>query len=158
MSKNLDSLVIDVHTALQDIDAVYDKLTQTVSVDTQLHHSDDNAVVVGYYLNVLYGLFENLFIVMESHFGSDLERSHQWHSRLLRRMTMEIPRVRPAVIGKGSYTHLNELRRFRHLFRNAYLMSFDPDRLGMVLASAWSLRESYRQDFEQFLDFLKPLE
>lgn len=52
-----------------------------------------------------------------------------WHADLIAQMQLEVPGVRPAVIPKGVESGLRELRRFRHFFRNAYVLDLDPVRV-----------------------------
>jgi len=114
-------------------------------------------IVVGYYLHVLYSLFENLFARIATTFGNQVTDKAQWHAQLLRRMTLDVKGIRPRVIGGESYKCLNELRRFRHLFRNAYVLRFDPERLALVLKDARRLERLYEHDLEKFLGFLDDL-
>jgi hypothetical protein len=64
---------------------------------------------------------------------------------------------RPPVISRQLYTNLDELRRFRHLFRNAYLLRFDPDRLALVIRDARRVEALYESELELFLHFLDQL-
>jgi hypothetical protein len=41
-------------------------------------------------------------------------------------MQVEIPGLRPRVIDAAVVGELHELRKFRHFFRNAYVLEFDP--------------------------------
>jgi hypothetical protein len=77
-----------------------------------------------------------------------------WHSQLLRRMTLDVKSIRPPVISQDPYPYLNELRSFRHLFRNAYLLEFDPDRLTIILQHAGQLEQRYKKDMDNFLQYL----
>jgi hypothetical protein len=45
-------------------------------------------------------------------------------------------------------------QRIRHLFRGAYRMHLDPDRLAVVRNKAMRLRECYEADIKQFIAFL----
>jgi hypothetical protein len=49
-----------------------------------------------------------------------------WHVDLLPQMQIEIPGLRPRVIDPAVIDDLHELRKFRHFFRNAYVLEFDP--------------------------------
>jgi hypothetical protein len=49
-----------------------------------------------------------------------------WHLDLLAQMRLDVPAVRPAVIPEGAQSSLQELRKFRHFFRNAYVLDLDP--------------------------------
>jgi len=114
-------------------------------------------IVAGYYLHVLYGLFESLFTRIAATFGNQIADKAQWHSQLLRRMTLDVEGVRPHVISKETFECLEVLRRFRHLFRNAYVLRFDPERLAMAVQSALRLEQLYQRDLEAFLHFLDDL-
>lgn len=72
-------------------------------------------------------------------------------------MRLEIPGVRPRLISATAYDCLDELRRFRHIFRSAYRLELDADRLALVLRKARTLREIYRAEMERFLSFLDGL-
>ena len=63
-----------------------------------------------------------------------------WHVELLAQMQLEIPELRPAVIPAGVASELNELRKFRHFFRNAYVLELDPTR---VRARALDLAQAH---------------
>lgn len=75
-------------------------------------------IVAGYYLHVIYGLFEGMLRRITLVFGNHVQDESRWHAQLLRRMTLNVPEVRPAPISDELYRFLDELRRFRHLFRN----------------------------------------
>jgi hypothetical protein len=61
------------------------------------------------------------------------------------------------IISDLSYDCLDELRRFRHLFRSAYRLHLDAERLALVHKKAQSLRLIYQADMERFLAFLDHL-
>ena len=43
-----------------------------------------------------------------------------WHAALLRRMSLPVESIRPAVLSKETASHLDVYLRFRHVFRNVY--------------------------------------
>ena len=49
-----------------------------------------------------------------------------WHIDLIAQMYLDVPGVRPAVLPKAVAPALQELRKFRHFFRNAYVLDLDP--------------------------------
>jgi hypothetical protein len=63
----------------------------------------------------------------------DVPRGDRWHRDLLSQVTVEVPGVRPAVISRRLLPELLELLAFRHFFRHAYAVSFDPARVGTEL-------------------------
>lgn len=70
-------------------------------------------------------------------------------------MTLDLRPVRPAVIDANAYERLDELLRFRHLFRSAYGIRLDPERLALVHRKALELRESFLKQIEGFLTFVR---
>ena len=52
-----------------------------------------------------------------------------WHAELVSQMSVAVPGLRPAVIESSLWMDLSEIRKFRHFFRNAYVLDFDPDLL-----------------------------
>jgi hypothetical protein len=124
---------------------------------TQQSLDDKSGIVASYYLHVIYGLIENMLVRIALLFENQIDDQSQWHSQLLQRMTLEISDIRPPVISKNTYAHLNELRRFRHLFRNAYLLRFDPVRLKLVLKDAEQVEKLFQNDIEKFQAFLDSL-
>lgn len=55
-----------------------------------------------------------------------------WHRGLLESMAMEVPGVRPAVIGAATLAGLRDLLAFRHFFRHAYSVALDAARLAVL--------------------------
>ena len=113
---------------------------------------------IGYLLHNLYTVFESIFKNIARTFGNTPGGTQTWHAALLRRMTLEIEGVRPRVIGSECYHALDELRRFRHLFRHAYTLELDWDRMELVLHKLNSgLRPRYREEMGAYLRFLEDM-
>jgi hypothetical protein len=118
---------------------------------------EQQRIVVAYYLHNLYCAFESIFQRIADVFGNHLSDRAGWHAELLRRMTLDIEGVRPRLLGAPAYDSLDELRRFRHLFRSAYRLHLDPERLALVHRKARALQRVYRADIQAFVDFLDDL-
>ena len=143
-----------IEADLETITAVYAKIAQP----TFTLPGDENAqIVLAYHLHNLYNAFENIFLQIARSFENNLDRHDGWHSQLLQRMTLDLTPIRPAVIDSAAYDALDELRRFRHLFRSAYRIRFDPDRLQLVWQKAMRLRDVYPAQFTVFIQFLQTL-
>jgi hypothetical protein len=83
---------------------------------------------VGYTIHNIYCLFENYFLRVSKFFENGLDPA-AWHAQLVERMTLEIPGLRPSLFDRAFAVRIDELRRFRHAFRNLYLSELDPDRV-----------------------------
>lgn len=123
-----------------------------------LETSKKEVVFVGYRLHNLYSAVENIFRNIAKAFGNHLDTRSGWHADLLDRMRLDLAPLRPAVIDDESFDQLDELRRFRHVFRAAYSIDLDPERMAFVLRKALALRESLPGQIEGFLSFLDSLE
>lgn len=153
MVEQIRLLQAEIKDSQASIEAVYKQIDELGARAT----GSNQDIIIGYYLHILYGLFENVFEQIAETFGNHVTDKSQWHAQLVKRMTLNVMPTRPPVISKEAYRHLNELRGFRHLFRNAYLLQFDPDRLNIVLQHALQLKSIYPTDFNTFLDFLEQL-
>ena len=71
-------------------------------------------------------------------------------------MALEIKGVRPRFISETAYEFLNDLRGFRHVFRHAYGVELEAEKIKLVLKKAQALKKIYQKDIVFFLAQLKP--
>jgi len=154
MSEKILVLERNVREDLEAIERLYATLEGTaLDRDTP----EEELIVVGYRLHNLYNAFENIFRNVAHTFENHLDDRSGWHAELLRRMRLDLTPVRPAVIDAESYDRLDELRRFRHLFRALYTAELDPERMALALGKARELRELWPSCIGPFLEFLEAL-
>ena len=150
MKESIKLLKADIAADEQVIARLYEALAGTWdSPDTP-----EQAIVVGYYLHNLYMGFEHIFERVAETFENQIADKSQRHAQLLRRMSLDIPEMRPRLISDEAYECLDELRRFRHVFRSAYTIRLDADRLKLEVSRARRLRELYPAEFSRFQAFL----
>jgi ribonuclease HepT-like protein len=126
--------------------------------DPHLETADqETLIVVAYRLHGLYSAFENVFRNIAGAFENHFDPS-SWHRQVLQRMRLDLSPVRPAVIDDEAYEKLDELVRFRHLFRTGYGLRLDASRLELVVQKALELKSIYRPQIERFLEFLRTLQ
>jgi hypothetical protein len=152
---NEKALILErsIKNDLQAISDIFARLDKAILSD-----DEESLIVIAYRLHSLYMAFENIFQQIAITFENSLDDKSGWHSQLLQRMKLDLTPIRPAVIDDTTYPALDELRRFRHLFRTNYNVEFDRDRLQLVLNKAHQLRHLYRAQIGQFLNFLKTLQ
>ena len=147
-------LVNSIRRDLEAIGAIYDELERhPLTAKTQ----QETLIVVAYYLHNLYSAFENIFQNIAALFENSVDEVGRWQAQLLERMRLDVMPLRPAVIDDTAYDSLDELRRFRHLFRHAYGVKLDAPRLQLVMHKALSLKGIYVSQFERFINFLEGL-
>jgi hypothetical protein len=147
------ALKADINADVQAIEQIYHQLARHGDSIAETEH----AIVVGYYLHNLYNAFESIFQRVAETFENDIADRSQWHALLLKRMTLDIGGVRPRLLDDEAYQCLDELRRFRHLFRSLYTAGLDADRLKLALNKARRLETFFRADMERFLAYLDQL-
>jgi hypothetical protein len=152
MDAQIRTLKADIRADLEAIADIYAALNRhnTPTGEEQL-------IVVAYYLHNLYCAFESILQRIAEVFGNHISDRAGWPADLLRRMTLDIEGLRPRLLSDEVYDNLDELRRFRHLFRSAYRLRLDAERLALVYRKARALEQIYQTDIEHFLTFLDSL-
>ena len=110
---------------------------------------------LAYQLHNIYSAFEQLFEEVARFFENRIDEA-RYHADLIRRMQLEIRGIRPALLSEETASDLDELRRFRHLFRHAYATDLDPTKVAKLAAKVPGIRRAFEQDFELFLTRLRP--
>lgn len=155
MREKLLVLERSIEEDLAAIDGLYEALGDAEPGDAE---PQESLIVLGFRLHGLYNAFENIFRNVAAAFENSLDDRAGWHQQLLQRMRLDLTPVRPALIDEAAYEKLDELRRFRHLFRSAYGVKLDPLRLAIVLRKARELKPLYRPQIERFLELVRALE
>jgi hypothetical protein len=104
----------------------------------------------------IYNLMENYFLCVAKGFENAIERD-RWHKDLVKRMSLEIEGVRPAVLDAGDVPLIDDLRAFRHVFRNIYQGELDTGKLNLVdsrMSDALRAFKSAHRKFSATLDRL----
>lgn len=153
MKESIKLLKADIAADEQVIARLYDALSGAWDKPD----TPEQAIVVGYYLHNLYMAFEHIFERVAEAFENQIADKSQWHAQLLRRMSLDIPELRPRLVSDEAYECLDELRRFRHVFRSAYTIKLDIDRLKLAISRARRLRELYPGELARFRAFLDQL-
>jgi uncharacterized protein YutE (UPF0331/DUF86 family) len=76
---------------------------------------------------------------------------------LLHRMTLSIAGVRPRVIDGKTAERLDELRAFRHVFRNMYRKNLDSERLLLLQKRLPEMVSSWQTAIRAFIELLKAI-
>jgi uncharacterized protein YutE (UPF0331/DUF86 family) len=146
-------LVLDrnVRDDLEKIAKLYETLGAPELTDSA---PQEELIVISYRLHSLYTALENIFRNIARAFENQVSQE-SWHREILQRMRLDLTPLRPAVIDAEAYEKLDEMRRFRHVFRTMYGLDLDPLRLRVALQRALELKPLYRPQIERFLEFLR---
>jgi len=98
-------------------------------------HAEACAYELARLYNTLEKMFERICEAFENHF----EKRGDYHERLVQRLTLDLPGIRPAFIPGGSAPAVRELKGFRHVVRHAYDLELKGERLDELSALAGQL-------------------
>jgi hypothetical protein len=106
---------------------------------------------VAFELARAYNIVEQMCTRIAREFENHLEMDGGWHEFLLRRMTLQVAGIRPALFHGGVKQDLDELRRFRHLVNHAYDLTLREDRIAELLGVLVRLDEQLGGLCESFV-------
>lgn len=121
--------------------------------------TEPETVYLGYQMHNLYSALEDLFKQVAACFENQVDDLARFHRDLLQKMSFDVPGVRPRLLHKESYRLLDELRRFRHVFRHAYTYQLDRERVSDLrhrILDGWEQVESDLDEFGSFLRSFDP--
>ena len=153
----IEQLRAELRQDLVFIQNNYDK-NHEMTARVALNESEDEFqyAALGYTLHNLYNAFESYFYRVAKFFENELGES-DWHRTLVERMTLDIDGIRPSVIDLQFSRRVDELRRFRHLFRNLYKTPLIPAKVRFANESARGVAEAFRAHHDRFDSFLRDL-
>lgn len=144
-----------IKTDIQKLETLFARFnTSTARFQTAKEYAF--LVESAFYVNRLYTGFEKVFFSIAEGFEGNTHIK-PGHKSLLDRMTLEIDTVRPAVISKDAYKCLNELRSFRHFFRNTYDYDLEEDKFAIVADRVGKLEKLFKKELQQFIAFIDQL-
>jgi hypothetical protein len=105
-----------------------------------------------FHLCRLFNVVEQMALRVAKRFENSIDDPARWHAELLRRMTLDIPGVRPPLFSTELAISLGELRGFRHVFTHAYDLVLRRDKLILLLADADSVVSGLRGQALRFVE------
>lgn len=151
---SLALLIAELEADLMALEDLEDANTRAKHrIDTGDREDLDYAAL-GYTLHNIYNLAENSFFRIAKHFENNLS-AETWHKDLIQRMTLNIEGIRPAVLDQHSADLLDDLRSFRHVFRNMYRKNLSEKKLLTLQSDLPETLEGFRVNLARFLEMLK---
>ncbi len=108
----------------------------------------------GSILHDFYTGIEKIFESIAKEIDNRIPMGEEWHSELLRQMTLDIPGLRPPVITANTEKKLREYLGFRHLFRKRYGLELDWQKLKKLLLGVGQVRTQLEKDIGKFFEDL----
>lgn len=111
---------------------------------------------LGYTIHNIYNLLENYLLRISKFFENSLDPL-SWHRDLIEHMRLDIEGVRPALLNRDLAARIDELRSFRHVFRNIYQSELDPKRIELVQQRLDPTLAAFKKAHKEFLQKLKAI-
>ncbi len=130
---------------------------RTMALAEKARRSGDDDYWDGVALN-LHGFYsgaEQIFEDIARTIDGGLPAGGEWHTSLLRQMTVEMGKLRPAVMRIETRQCLDEYRGFRHVVRNVYAFNLRPARLNELVSDVPKCLSKLTEDLLAFVDFLE---
>ncbi len=108
------------------------------------------AIDLHHYYTAVETAFERVARLLDE----DVPSGPDSHRQLIDQMALEIPGLRDALIDTALRDWLQELRRFRHFFRNAYCVELDPSELGRHVAKLLANAPAFIAALDRFAAWL----
>lgn len=140
----------EMSAQMAEIDKIFDKIEERKGLKNQLEVEGASL-----WLHHLYCAFEDLFKIVAKAFENNILDEERYHIELLKRMTLRIDEIRPALISNENFKSLDDLRAFRHRLRHAYVYDVEAEKVRNVLNIALKLKDQYKIDVKKFLGELK---
>jgi len=143
-----------IRASLEDVRLT---INRAIMLGEKGQRSGDDDYWDGVALN-LHGFYtgvEQIFEDIARTIDGGLPSGPEWHTSLLRQMTVEIDGLRPAVIAAKTRKSLDEYRGFRHIVRNVYTFNLRPARLQELVNAAPDCLANLTADLLAFADFLE---
>lgn len=110
---------------------------------------------VGSVLHDLYTAIENMFKIVARYIDDSVPDQADWHLELLQQVAIPVTGIRPAFITAKTKDQVNELRGFRHIFRNIYGFNLASDRIEQLLNGTEEMTLSIKMDTKQFIQYFE---
>lgn len=91
--------------------------------------ADGHLEACAYELARLYTVLEKILERVCASFENHFDKRGDYHERLIQRLAVALPGIRPAFIPQEGIAALRELKGFRHLVRHAYDLEFRESRM-----------------------------
>ena len=138
---------------LGDLQQVVDR-SQQILQKYQTTQDEDYVGTLALNLHGFYTGVERCFEEIARQLDESAPSGTDWHRRLLRQMSAELPELRPPVIQKETRQIIDEYRSFRHVVRNVYTFDLQPDRVVALTTKLIATFAAFKSDIEVFCDFL----
>jgi hypothetical protein len=152
---SLDRLRKEVLLELDELSAVASEIDSLLNDTQDRTGTVRECTAAGGFLAQYYGGIENILKRFVKALDGELPSGDEWHIRLVGMFAEGTTSGMPVLFGKPLATTLGQLRRVRHVVRNAYGRELTWDRLVPAMQASTQILPQLRTAFLSALDTLK---
>ncbi|MGB4269318.1 MAG: hypothetical protein WBK20_09065 [Spirochaetota bacterium] len=154
----MEVLIADIHADLQYLEKEKNSIVRKLKrleTEKDFENIDSHIKAIAGSLHSIYTGCENILERIIRTIDGDLPLGKDYHAVLLRRASIPIDAVRPQIITVETFAKLDELRAYRHKFRNVYLYLITPARIIELANEGISIVEQFSQDINNFCAYIQ---
>ena len=145
-----------IRKELTDMERLVSKANRAMDIARRNPHDMDLYIdSASLNLHDVYSGFERIFKQIAATVDGNVPSASEWHRDLLEQMGLDLPQIRPPVLTSNALQLLDEYLRFRHVVRNVYTFSFDPERVGRLVKELTTTFNIIQQELTDFASFLE---
>ncbi len=146
----------DVEIELEELRGEVDRLETkselyraTNNVDAEI--ADSHMRAMASFVHDIYTGIEKMLESLVKYFDGQLPVGEDWHRKLIARASSPNEPARPAIISTDLSAILNDLRSFRHVFRNRYLSNLIPKKVEGLADETLQAFQMLDADIQRFI-------
>ena len=146
------ALKAEIESDLDDLATVVREIREMVAaLPSQEEPSRKDKAAFGAFVHSFYNGMENVLKRLAQEVDHSVPSGEGWHRALLRRMTIEVSGVRPAVLRPETAAALEPYLGFRHFFRHSYTFEIDWEKLRPLVGRVEGVFKEFKEDVGAFL-------
>ncbi len=150
-----------IHRVISEIEEELGNIERLLS---ELNEHQKEEPRNSFYLRAVGSIFHDFYCGVERIFeriaeelNGGIPEGENWHTQLLKDMTLQIAEVRPAVISKELLAELKGYLEFRHRFRNIYGFELEWDKMKGLKETMPGVADRFKKEIKEFIEFMKKL-
>jgi hypothetical protein len=157
--EQLSTLIAEIRRELGQLARLTQEIEQTWGRSTALSPEDQPILLESLALKLhnFYTGCERIFEQIAQEMNGGRPSSYDWHIRLLKSMSGDVPGVRPVVLSQPLVKELVESLKFRQVVRNIYGFELDPVRIPSLIENIAAVSAQFQAEIEQFIHYLQTL-
>jgi hypothetical protein len=158
-SRGFLALAAEIRQELASLSRLSDEISETWSKREAVARDERQTYLESAALKLhnFYTACERIFDRIAGDIDGGMPQTQDWHFRLLRAMSTDIPEVRPAVLTPDLAGRLMDYLRFRHLVRNIYGFELEDRKMAPLVEGILSLQRDLVTEIGKFLAYLERL-